>query len=58
MDRIADRNRLGEKITEGEQIVDNLMVDKHVTEEEFQNFMRRVTEVGKHRLSPSIRLRT
>ncbi|XP_033305751.1 tetratricopeptide repeat protein 12-like isoform X3 [Bombus bifarius] len=47
MDQIIDHNKLGEKIAEGEQIMDNLMVDKHVTEEEFQNFMRRVTEVEK-----------
>ncbi|XP_043599880.1 tetratricopeptide repeat protein 12-like isoform X2 [Bombus pyrosoma] len=47
MDQIVDHNKLGEKIAEGEQIMDNLMVDKHVTEEEFQNFMRRVTEVEK-----------
>lgn len=47
---MVDRNKLGEKIVEGEQIMDSLMVDKHVTEEEFQNFMRRVTEVGKHYL--------
>lgn len=50
MDQIIDHNKLGEKIAEGKQIMDNLMVDKHVTEEEFQNFMRRVTEVGKHYL--------
>ncbi|XP_024228016.1 tetratricopeptide repeat protein 12-like isoform X3 [Bombus impatiens] len=47
MDQIIDHNKLGEKIAEGKQIMDNLMVDKHVTEEEFQNFMRRVTEVEK-----------
>ncbi|XP_060827388.1 tetratricopeptide repeat protein 12-like isoform X2 [Bombus pascuorum] len=47
MDQMVDRNKLGEKIVEGEQIMDSLMVDKHVTEEEFQNFMRRVTEVEK-----------
>ncbi|XP_050592252.1 tetratricopeptide repeat protein 12-like isoform X2 [Bombus affinis] len=47
MDQIVDHNKLGEKIAKGEQIMDNLMVDKHVTEEEFQNFMHRVTEVEK-----------
>ena len=36
-----------EKITKGQQIMDDLPADKRVTEEEFQNFMHRVTEVGK-----------
>ncbi|CAK9817512.1 Tetratricopeptide repeat protein 12 [Anthophora quadrimaculata] len=38
---------LSEKITEGQQIMDNLTIDKRATEEEFQNFMQRVTEVEK-----------
>ncbi|CAK9833615.1 Tetratricopeptide repeat protein 12 [Anthophora retusa] len=38
---------LSEKITEGQQMMDNLTIDKRATEEEFQNFMQRVTEVEK-----------
>ncbi|XP_016915451.1 tetratricopeptide repeat protein 12-like isoform X1 [Apis cerana] len=47
MDKTEDHDILKNKITEGQQIMDNLSVDKHVTEEEFQNFMHRVTEVEK-----------
>lgn len=32
-------------------IINNLNPDKNVTEEEFQNFMHRVTEVGEYYLS-------
>lgn len=39
-----------EKIMEEQKIMDDLSADKRVTEEEFQNFMHRVTEVGKYRL--------
>lgn len=42
----TDSDQMREKVTEGQQIINNLTVDKHVTEEEFQNFMHRVTEVG------------
>lgn len=48
MDKTEDHDTLKNKIIEGQQIMDNLSVDKHVTEEEFQNFMHRVTEVGKY----------
>ncbi|XP_012343656.1 tetratricopeptide repeat protein 12-like isoform X2 [Apis florea] len=47
MNKIEDDDILKHKIIEGQQIMDNLSVDKHVTEEEFQNFMHRVTEVEK-----------
>ncbi|XP_006565808.1 tetratricopeptide repeat protein 12-like isoform X2 [Apis mellifera] len=47
MDKTEDHDILKNKITEGQKIMDNLSVDKHVTEEEFQNFMQRVTEVEK-----------
>ncbi|CAL7941390.1 unnamed protein product [Xylocopa violacea] len=47
MDKILEHDELSEKVTEAEQIMDNLTADKHVTEEEFQNFMQRVTEVEK-----------
>ncbi|KZC08634.1 PREDICTED: tetratricopeptide repeat protein 12-like [Dufourea novaeangliae] len=36
-----------DKITKGQKIMDDLTIDKRVTEEEFQNFMHRVTEVEK-----------
>lgn len=48
MDKMVDCDNKEENVTKGQQIMDNLTVDKHVTEEEFQNFMVRVTEVGKH----------
>ncbi|XP_076758250.1 tetratricopeptide repeat protein 12 [Xylocopa sonorina] len=47
MDKILEHDELNEKVTGAQQIMDNLTVDKHVTEEEFQNFMHRVTEVEK-----------
>ncbi|XP_043516857.1 tetratricopeptide repeat protein 12-like isoform X2 [Frieseomelitta varia] len=47
MDQTIDHSNLNKKITEGQQIIDDLTIDKHVTEEEFQNFMHRVTEVEK-----------
>lgn len=47
MDQTIDHSNFNKKITEGQQIMDDL-IDKHVTEEEFQNFMHRVTEVGKY----------
>ncbi|KAK9298751.1 hypothetical protein QLX08_008050 [Tetragonisca angustula] len=47
MDQIIDHSNLNKNITEGQQIMDDLTIDKHVTEEEFQNFMHRVTEVEK-----------
>ncbi|KOX79156.1 Tetratricopeptide repeat protein 12 [Melipona quadrifasciata] len=47
MNQTTDHSNLDKKITEGQQIMDNLTIDKHVTEEEFQNFMHRVTEVEK-----------
>jgi len=36
-----------DKIEETSHIINNLSPDKNVTEEEFQNFMHRVTEVGR-----------
>ncbi|XP_034180158.2 tetratricopeptide repeat protein 12-like [Osmia lignaria lignaria] len=45
MDEVEDE--LDEKIKEGEEMISNLTADKHVTEEEFQNFMHRVNEVEK-----------
>lgn len=48
MDQTIDQSNLNKKIIEGQQIMDDLTIDKHVTEEEFQNFMHRVTEVGKY----------
>ncbi|XP_031848246.2 tetratricopeptide repeat protein 12 [Nomia melanderi] len=36
-----------DKIAEGQKIIDDMTVDKRVTEEEFQNFIHRVTEVQK-----------
>ncbi|XP_076649865.1 tetratricopeptide repeat protein 12 [Halictus rubicundus] len=36
-----------EKLIEGQKIIDDSTVDKRATEEEFQNFMHRVTEVEK-----------
>ncbi|KOC68641.1 Tetratricopeptide repeat protein 12 [Habropoda laboriosa] len=47
MNTTLESDKLGEKITEAEQMMDNLTVDKKVTEEEFQNFMQRVTQVEK-----------
>lgn len=34
-------------IEEKTRAIENLAADKNITEEEFQNFMQRVTEVGK-----------
>lgn len=50
MEETLENNGLPGNITKGQEIMDNLTVDKRVTEEEFQNFMHRVTEVGKHNL--------
>ncbi|XP_026671681.1 tetratricopeptide repeat protein 12-like [Ceratina calcarata] len=40
-------NQFDKNMIEGSQIMDNLSVDRHGTEEEFQNFMQRVNEVEK-----------
>lgn len=48
MEGIINNDELDEKIKEVEEIMSNLTADKHVTEEEFQNFMHRVNEVGKY----------
>jgi len=37
-----------DKTEQANDIVNKLNPDKHVTEEEFQNFMHRVTEVGEY----------
>lgn len=37
-----------DKVERVDRIVDELNPDRNVTEEEFQNFMHRVTEVGKY----------
>lgn len=37
-----------DKIEEASHIISNLSPDKNITEEEFQNFMHRVTEVGRY----------
>lgn len=37
-----------DKIEEASHIINNLSPDKNVTEEEFQNFMHRVIEVGRY----------
>nr|XP_034180158.1 tetratricopeptide repeat protein 12-like [Osmia lignaria] len=47
MEGTINNDELDEKIKEGEEMISNLTADKHVTEEEFQNFMHRVNEVEK-----------
>ncbi|XP_076242083.1 tetratricopeptide repeat protein 12 [Calliopsis andreniformis] len=47
MDESLDTDQMDKKITEGKKIMNNLSVDKQITEEEFQNFMHRVTEIEK-----------
>jgi len=37
-----------DKVEQANHIVNKLNPDRNVTEEEFQNFMHRVTEVGKY----------
>lgn len=37
-----------DKIEKASHIINDLNPDKNVTEEEFQNFMHRVTEVGRY----------
>lgn len=37
-----------DKVEQADGIINNLHPDKNVTEEEFQNFMHRVTEVGRY----------
>lgn len=37
-----------DKVERVDRIVNELNPDRNVTEEEFQNFMHRVTEVGKY----------
>lgn len=42
------KNKLScDKVEEVDHIVNKLSPDRNVTDEEFQNFMQRVTEVGK-----------
>lgn len=36
-----------DKVGQADRIINDVNPDKNVTEEEFQNFMQRVTEVGK-----------
>lgn len=37
-----------DKVEDADCIINSLNPDKNVTEEEFQNFMHRVTEIGKY----------
>ncbi|XP_054008729.1 tetratricopeptide repeat protein 12-like [Hylaeus anthracinus] len=43
----SKNDQMDDKLIEGQKIMNNLTLDKQVTEEEFQNFMHRVTEVEK-----------
>lgn len=47
MSNTSENDQIYDNVMEGQKIMDDLTIDKHVTEEEFQNFMHRVTEVGK-----------
>jgi len=48
MDTNIKNNISCNKVEQANHIINELNPDKNVTEEEFQNFMHRVTEVGKY----------
>ncbi|XP_043262375.1 tetratricopeptide repeat protein 12-like [Colletes gigas] len=47
MNKKSENDQMRDKVIEAQKIIDDLTIDKQVTEEEFQNFMHRVTEVEK-----------
>lgn len=51
MDTEAGDNIDDDKVDQANRIINDSQPDKKVTEEEFQNFMCRVTEIGRYRFN-------